>query len=79
MENYEMHNKAKKEVKKVVSDSKSNTCTKSKDQKKKRVIFKLARIRKKRSRDLDHIICTKSNDQKVLVKVNNIKERSPSN
>ena len=38
-------------------------------------IFKLAKIRKRKSRDLDHVKCIKSNGQKVLLKDNDIKER----
>ena len=38
-------------------------------------IFKLAKIRERKSRDLDHVICIKSNDQKFLVIGKNIKER----
>ena len=38
-------------------------------------IFKLAKLRERKSRDLDHIKCIKSNEQKVLVKDNLVKER----
>ena len=42
---------------------------------KERDIFKLAKIRERKSRGLDHVKCIKSNDQKVLVKDDDIKER----
>ena len=38
-------------------------------------ILKLAKIRERKSRDLDNVKRIKSNDQKVLVKDNDIKER----
>ena len=79
MENNEMYKKAKKEAKKVVSDTKLNayddlyrrlgTWKWEKD------IFKLAKTRERNSRDLDHIKCIKSNDQMVLVKDNDITKR----
>ena len=40
-----------------------------------RDIFKLAKIRERKSSDLDPIKCIKSNDQKVLVMDAGIKER----
>ena len=39
-----------------------------------REIFKRARMRKRKSRDLDHVTCIKSDEQKVLEKDNDIKE-----
>lgn len=39
-------------------------------------IFKLAKTRKKKSRDLFHVKCIKSNDQKVAMKDNDINEIS---
>ena len=41
----------------------------------KKDICKLAKIRKRKSRDSDHVKCIKRNDQKVLLKDNDIKER----
>ena len=38
-------------------------------------VFKLAKIRERKSKNLDHVKCIKSNDQKVLVNDNDIKER----
>ena len=38
-------------------------------------IFKLSKIRKMKSRDLEHVKCIKINDQKALVKDNDIKKR----
>ena len=38
-------------------------------------IFKLAKTRERKSSDLDHVKCIKSNDQNVLLKDNNIKEK----
>ena len=38
-------------------------------------IFKLAKIGERKSKDLDHVKCIKSNDQKILVKDNDIKEK----
>ena len=74
-----MYKKPKKEAKKVVSDAKC----KAYDDLYNRLgtrggregYFKLAKIREKKSRDLDHVKCIKNNDQKVLVKDNDIKKR----
>ena len=38
-------------------------------------VFKLARIREMKNRDLDHVKRIKSNDQEVLINDNDIKER----
>lgn len=38
-------------------------------------IFNLAKMSERKSRDLDHARCVKSEDQKVLGKDNGIKER----
>lgn len=38
-------------------------------------VYKLARMRERKSRDLDHVRCIKSDDQRVLVKDDEIKER----
>ena len=35
--------------------------------------FKLAKIRERKSMDLDHVKCIKSNGQKVLIRGNDIK------
>ena len=40
-----------------------------------KAIFKLLKIRERKSRDLDHVKCIKSHGQKILVKGNDIKER----
>ena len=45
------------------------------EQEKERDIFKLAKMRERESRDLDHVKCIKSDNQEVLVKDNYIKER----
>ena len=78
MENYEMHKKAKKEAKKVVSDAKlkayDNLYNGLGTREWKNDVFKLAKMRERKSRDLDHAKCIKSNDQKALVKDNDIKE-----
>ena len=71
--------KAKKEAKKVVSSAKfkayDDPYYRLGTREGERGIFKLAKIRERKSRDLDHVKCIKSNDQKVLVKDNDIKER----
>ena len=76
-ENYEMYKKAEKEIKTVVSDgnlkayndlyNKLGTREGEKD------IFKLTKIRNRKNRDLD-LKCIMSNNQKVLLKVNDLKE-----
>ena len=38
-------------------------------------IFKLAKIREMKNRDLDHVKCINSKDHKVLLKDGDIKER----
>ena len=38
-------------------------------------IFKLAKIRERKSKNLDHVKCIKSNDKNVIVEDNDIKER----
>ena len=40
-----------------------------------RGIFKLAKMRERKGRDLDHAKCIKSNYQKALVKDNDLKKR----
>ena len=76
MENYEMYKEAKKEAKKVVSDAKFKAYLYNRlGSRGEKDIFKLTKIRESKSRDLDHVKCIKSNDQKVLVKDNYIKER----
>ena len=79
MENYERHKKAKKYVKKVVSNAKckahDHLCNKLETREGENDIFKLGKIRERKSRDLDRVKYIKSNDQNVLVKDNDINER----
>ena len=78
MENYEMFKKAKKKAKKVASDAKFKAFDDLYDRlgtRGEKDIFKLAKIRERKKRDLDHVKCIKSNNQNVLVKDNVIKER----
>ena len=78
MKNYKIY-KAKKEAKKVVSDAKrkayDDLYNRLRTRDGENDIFKLAKIRERKSRDLYHVKCIKSNDQKVLVNDNDIKER----
>ena len=68
MKNYAMYKNAKKEVKKVASDAKSKAYddlyTKLGTREGEKDIFKLARMREKKSRDLDHIGFIKSKKKK---------------
>ena len=79
MENYEMYKKAKKEAKKVVSEAKckayDDLFNRLGTRDGKNDIFKLVKIRDRKSNDLDHVKCIKGNDQKVLMKDIDIKER----
>ena len=69
MENFEMYKKSKK----VVSDERFkayDNLYKKLETREVKDIFNLAKIRKKKSktRDLDHVRCIKSDDQKVVRK-----------
>lgn len=83
MKNYEKYKKAKKEVKKevkkVVSDAKykvyGDLYNRLRTREWENDVFKLARIREMKNRDLDHVKRIKSNDQEVLINDNDIKER----
>ena len=66
----------RKKVKKVVIEAKLKTCddlynklgTRGEND-----TFKLAKLRKKKSKDLEHVKCIKSDNQKVSMKDNDIK------
>lgn len=79
MENYEIYEKTKKEIKKVVRDAKfkayDDIYNRLGIREGEKDIFKLVKIQERKSKDLDHVKCIRSNDQKVLVKDNNIKEK----
>ncbi|KAL6543328.1 hypothetical protein OROHE_010848 [Orobanche hederae] len=78
-ENYERHKKARTEAKKAVRNARSkvnkelyarlDTKEGEKD------IYKLARMREKKTRDIVKVKCVKDTDQKVLVQDKEIKER----
>ncbi|KAL6553120.1 hypothetical protein OROGR_006962 [Orobanche gracilis] len=78
-ENYERYKKARTEAKKGVRNARSkvnkelyarlDTKEGEKD------IYKLARMREKKTRDIGKVKCVKDNDQKVLVQDKEIKER----
>ncbi|KAL6495684.1 hypothetical protein OROGR_030247 [Orobanche gracilis] len=78
-ENYERYKKAITEAKKAVRNARSkvnkelyarlDTKEGEKD------IYKLARMREKKTRDIGKVKCVKDNDQKVLVQDKEIKER----
>ncbi|KAL6494927.1 hypothetical protein OROGR_030846 [Orobanche gracilis] len=78
-ENYERYKKARTEAKKAVRNARSevnkelyarlDTKEGEKD------IYKLARMREKKTRDIGKVKCVKDNDQKVLVQDKEIKER----
>lgn len=63
---------AEKKVK-IVSDAKSKARYNKLGTREARKV-KPARIRKRKRRDIDHVRCIMSDDQKVLAKDNNIKE-----
>lgn len=67
-----MYKNANKEVKKIVSYAKAKAYKDlyNKLETREWEIFKLVRMRERKSRDLDHARCIKSEDQKVLVKDN---------
>ncbi|KAL6504191.1 hypothetical protein OROGR_026114 [Orobanche gracilis] len=78
-ENYERYKKARTEAKKAVRNARSkvnkelyarlDTKEGEKD------MYKLARMREKKTRDIGKVKCVKDNDQKVLVQDKEIKER----
>ncbi|KAL6566196.1 hypothetical protein OROGR_001811 [Orobanche gracilis] len=78
-ENYERYKKARTEAKKAVRNARSevnkelyarlDTKEGEKD------IYKLARMREKKTRDIGKVKCVKDNDQNVLVQDKEIKER----
>lgn len=77
--NLERYKEAKKETKKAVSEAKAKAFeelyrrldTKESE----REIFKLAKARDRRTKDLNQVKCIKDEDEKVLVKEEEIKER----
>lgn len=75
--NYEMYKNANKDVKKKVSYAKAKAYKDlyNKLETREWDIFELVRMRERKSTDLDHGRCIKSEDQKVLVKNNDLKER----
>ena len=67
-----------KKAKKVLSDAKCHAYDDLYNRlgtRRENNIFKITKTRERKSWDLDHVICMKSNDQKVLLKGNNIKGR----
>ena len=79
IEDLEEYKNAKKEAKKAVSDAKfkayDDLYHKLGTKEGEMGVYKLARIRDRKCRDLDHVRCIKSEDQRVLVKDEEIKER----
>ena len=79
IEDLEKYKNAKKEAKKAVSDAKfkayDDLYHKLGTKEGEMGVYKLARIRDRKCRDLDHVRCIKSEDQRVLVKDEEIKER----
>ena len=79
IEDLEKYKNAKKEAKKTVSDAKfkayDDLYHKLGTKEGEMGIYKLAKIRDRKCRDLDHVRWIKSEDQRVLVKDEEIKER----
>ena len=69
-----MYEKTNKEAKQVASDAKFKVYNGLYNREWKKHIFKFEKIRERKSRDLVHVKCIKSNDQNVLVKGNDIKD-----
>jgi hypothetical protein len=78
-ENFEKYKWAKKEVKKVVRDAKlkayDDLYTKLGTQEGKKSIYKLAKLRDRKTKDFNNVKCIKSDDSRVLVKDDEIMER----
>ena len=78
IESYEIYKKAMKDAKKVVSYAKFRAYDdlyNRLETRGEKDSSKLAKIKERKIKDLDHIKCIKSNDQKGLVKDNDIKQR----
>ena len=70
----ERYKNAKKEAKKAVFKAYDDLYHKLGTKEVEMGIYKLARIRDRKCRDLDHVRCIKNEDQRVLVKDEDIKE-----
>ena len=82
-ENLEKYKEAKKAAKTLVRDARTKVNQEvyarldTKDEEKD--IFKLARLRDRKTRDIGRVRCVKGVDNKVMVQDNEIKDRSPFN
>ncbi|KAL6559063.1 hypothetical protein OROHE_006432 [Orobanche hederae] len=75
-ENYERYKKARTEAKKAVRSKVNKELYARLDTKEgENYIYKLARMREKKTRDIGKVKCVKDTDQKVLVQDKEIKER----
>ncbi|KAL6575841.1 hypothetical protein OROHE_000312 [Orobanche hederae] len=78
-ENYERYKKARTEAKKAVRNARSKVnkelYVRLDTKEGEKYIYKLARMREKKTRDIGKVKCVKDTDQKVLVQDKEIKER----
>ncbi|KAL6507200.1 hypothetical protein OROHE_022099 [Orobanche hederae] len=78
-ENYERYKKARTEAKKAVRNARSKVnkelYARLDTKEGEKYIYKLARMREKKTRDIGKVKCVKDTDQKVLVQDKEIKER----
>ena len=78
-EDFEIYKYVRKEAKKVIKDAKFKAYDDlydklgTKDGEKD--VYKLAKLRERKTRDFNHIKCIKNEDSRVLVKEEEIKER----
>ena len=76
---FERYKLAKQEIKKVIQNTRAKEykemCEKLDTKEVEKDIYRIARIRERKTRDLCTVRCVKDEDQKVLVRDEEIKER----